>query len=329
MTETFPLELAELRYSVRNHWTYALNELLHGITLTLEPGESFGFLGHNGAGKTTTIKTILGLLKPTSGSVKLFGKSNALPASRASVGYLAEQPYFYDYLTVTETLELFADLAGVPVSARKAEISRVLELVKITGRAKSAMRSLSKGLTQRVGMAQALLGKPKLLILDEPFSGLDPIGRRELRDLLVQQREEGTTIFMSSHILSDVEFLCDRVSILSHGTLKGVFRVDEIPRLSGGSYELVIGKTEAASAFANSAGAAVKDEAHLLRLSFKERKAAELALAGAIQSQIHVESFNFEQGGLEELFVKLVQFDEGGSTESSRQGSAFGRGPHA
>lgn len=309
---TAAIDLNDLRYGYRNHWTYYFTELLHGITLQVTPGEAFGFLGHNGAGKTTTIKCILGLIKATSGTIKIFGKETSDTSSRSTVGYLAEQPYFYDQLTVRETMELYATLTGLTGVAKRKQIDWALDMVKVSARAKSPMRSLSKGLTQRVGMAQAIVAKPKLLILDEPFSGLDPIGRKEFRDLLQYLKSEQTTIFMSSHILSDVEFLCDRVSILARGTLKGVFSISEIPRLTGGSYELVVANSALALSTLKSKAQSFHESARFLRLTFNSREPAEQALSQAISSSIHVESFNFNQGSLEELFVKLVQFDEAG-----------------
>ncbi len=221
------LEIKDLSYSYKSEWLGKPYNALKDINLDLHEGECFGFLGHNGAGKTTTIKCILSLTRIKSGSIKIFGKEHSLAASRENVGYLPEQPYFYDYLTVNETMELYATLAGVNNSDLKTAVREALDLVKISSRAKNRMRTLSKGLTQRVAMAQAIVAKPKLLILDEPFSGLDPIGRKEFRELISNLNRSGVAIFMSSHILSDVEDLCGRASIMASGELKGIYNLKD------------------------------------------------------------------------------------------------------
>jgi len=172
------LEINNLSFNYRNNWGLKSLRGISEITLTVKPGETFGFLGHNGGGKTTTIKCLLNLLIPDSGKIKIFGIDATDKNARASVGYLSEQPYFYDHLTVKETLELFAALSGIVGATARTRINRVIELLQLGDRKKSPLRHLSKGWTQRVGLAQALIGEPKLLILDEPFSGLDPIGRK-------------------------------------------------------------------------------------------------------------------------------------------------------
>lgn len=219
------LEITALSYVYRGNWMVGRKKAVQNLNLEIFEGESFGFLGHNGAGKTTTIKCILNLIKPSTGSVKIFGKSATEVSAREKIGYVPEQPYFYDYLTVAEILQMYAQLSGLHSHDRDNAITQALAAVNMGDRVGASMRSLSKGLTQRIAIAQAIVAKPKLLILDEPFSGMDPIGRKEFRELFLNLKKQGTTIFICSHILSDVELLCDRVSIMSQGELKGVFDI--------------------------------------------------------------------------------------------------------
>jgi ABC-2 type transport system ATP-binding protein len=208
-----------LRKAFRGHLSVGRHQVLKGLDLTVQRGEIFGFIGANGAGKTTTIKILTGLVHADAGSVRLLGGDGRDPASRRGLGFMPEQPSFYGYLTGREFMAFQARLAGVEPAAAGREIDRLLDEVGMAGRADTPLRKCSKGMLQRIGIAQALLGRPELLILDEPMSGLDPAGRRDLRDLILAQPERGTTVFFSSHILSDAEMLCDRVGILRQGRL--------------------------------------------------------------------------------------------------------------
>jgi ABC-2 type transport system ATP-binding protein len=276
-------------------------------------GEAFGFLGHNGAGKTTAIKAILNLIAPQKGSIKIFGESSKSPRARRQIGYLPEQPYFYDYLSVQETVELYACLAEVPRDVRSRTVAQTLERVGLAERGKVRMRTLSKGLTQRVALAQAIVAKPKLLILDEPFSGLDPLGRREFRTILSELKSGGATIFMSSHILSDVEFLCDRASIMVNGALRGVFDLHERPAaLSGTEFELTIQSSKDASSIAGDANSRYERSGTLQRFRFSDRTGAERALHAALTQGLAIESYERRQISLEELFMQIVS-DSGGT----------------
>jgi ABC-2 type transport system ATP-binding protein len=277
-------------------------------------GEAFGFLGNNGGGKTTTIKCILDLLKPSSGTIKIFGLSSRSAEARSSIGYLSELPYFYDYLTVYELMEMLAGLSGIIGTAAKERIRQVLDLVRVSARAKTPMRHLSKGLTQRIGLAQALIAEPRLLILDEPFSGLDPIGRREFRDIFIDLKSKGTTIFMSSHVLSDVEFICDRVSIMSNGTLKGIFDISNESIFGSGDFELTLINPKATQ-LENLTGQIDQSvESHggrsLVKLKFLERKFAEAAMSKSLELGIAIERFEYKKPNLEDIFVKLVKSEE-------------------
>ena len=198
-------------------WRKRPKRALHPLHLTVEEGEIFGFLGPNGAGKTTTLKILMGLVFPTSGSARILGHDWTDPTIKAQIGFLPEQPYFYDHLTAHELLNYYAQLSGVPAKGRRTRIESTLQRVGLRDIKGLQLRKFSKGMLQRVGIAQAILHEPKLVFLDEPMSGLDPVGRREVRDLIEQLKQEGKTVFFSTHILSDAEALCDRVAILHQG----------------------------------------------------------------------------------------------------------------
>jgi ABC-2 type transport system ATP-binding protein len=201
---------------------------LTGLTLTVGGPEIFGYLGANGSGKTTTIKILMGLIAPDSGLACLFGRDVADPGSRARAGFLPEHPYFYDYLTPREYLDYAGRLFGVKRGECRERAGRLLERLGLLAVADTALRRFSKGMLQRFGIAQALINDPQLVLLDEPMSGLDPMGRRLVRDLMLELREAGKTIFFSTHILSDAEAICDRVALLKGGRLTSVGRLDEI-----------------------------------------------------------------------------------------------------
>jgi ABC-2 type transport system ATP-binding protein len=211
-------------------WRKRPRRALQPLHLRVEEGEIFGFLGPNGAGKTTTLKLLMGLVFPTSGSARILGREWTDPEVKAQIGFLPEQPYFYDYLTAHELLDYYGQLSGVPARDRKRRIDEVLERVGLTDVKGVQLRKFSKGMLQRAGIAQAILHNPRLVFFDEPMSGLDPIGRREVRDLMEQLKHEGRTVFFSTHILSDAEALCDRVAIIHKGELRGVGAVEDLTR---------------------------------------------------------------------------------------------------
>jgi ABC-2 type transport system ATP-binding protein len=195
---------------------------LENLNLQVESGEVFGFLGPNGAGKSTTIKLLMRLIFPTSGTARILGKSIADVSTHQGVGYLPEQPYFYDYLTAAELLDYFARFHRLTASDRRERVERVLKKVGLETAKKIQLRKYSKGMLQRVGMAQAILHEPEVVVLDEPMSGLDPLGRREVRDIILELKRDGRTVLFSTHILSDAEMLCDRVGVIVGGKLRGV-----------------------------------------------------------------------------------------------------------
>ncbi len=214
--------------------------VLHPLNLTVQPGEVFGYLGPNGAGKTTTLKLLTGLILPTGGSARLLGQDLAEIATKRHIGFLPENPYFYEYLTGREFLDLCGRLFGLQTPLRRERIASLLHLTQLEEGADRQLRKYSKGMLQRLGLAQALINDPQLVILDEPMSGLDPLGRKAMRDTILQLKSEGRTIFFSSHILSDVEMLCDRVGILVNGRLRDVGRLDSILTTRIESIELTL-----------------------------------------------------------------------------------------
>ena len=202
--------------------------VLSKVSLTVGRGEIFGFLGPNGAGKTTTMKILLGLMRATSGSVELLGEPASDVNVHAKIGYLPESPYFYDYLTAEEFLIFYGRLAGLDHTELQRRVSVLLSRVGLTEARDLPLRKFSKGMLQRIGVAQALIHDPELIILDEPMSGLDPVGRKDVRDIILSLRDQGKTVFFSTHIISDVEMICDRVGILAKGKLLALGRIEEL-----------------------------------------------------------------------------------------------------
>jgi ABC-2 type transport system ATP-binding protein len=212
---------------------------LEGLTLQVQTGEVFGLLGPNGAGKSTTIKLLMGLIFPTSGHARLLGKPTSDVEMHRGIGYLPEQPYFYDYLTAAEVLDYFAKFFNFTAADRKERVQRMLKKVGLETAGKIQLRKYSKGMLQRVGLAQAILHDPQLVILDEPMSGLDPVGRREVRDIILELKHAGKTILFSTHILPDAEMLCDRVGVIVGGKLQGVGAPGEIVGIATHKMEIL------------------------------------------------------------------------------------------
>lgn len=220
------IRLENIRRSFKNHFWQKETEVLKGITLEIHAGEVFGFLGPNGAGKTTTIKIITGLIRQGAGRVAIFGMAPTSLQARQRIGFLPESPYFYEHLTGFEFLKIHGSLSN-RINAGK-EINGLLERVGLDRARKVQLRSYSRGMLQRIGIAQALIGAPDLLILDEPLTGLDPIGRKEIKDVILEEKKKGTTIFFSSHILPDAEAVCDRVGIVIEGQIREVGALSDL-----------------------------------------------------------------------------------------------------
>src|SRR5690349_14649412 len=231
-------------------WRKRKVRALDGLSLSIDGGQIFGFLGANGAGKTTTLKLLMRLIFPTGGSAQILGHDIRDVSMHQRIGYLPENPYFYDYLTAREFLDYCAQIFGYPAETRRKRAADLLARVKLDEkRWDTQLRKFSKGMLQRVGLAQSLVNDPEIVFLDEPMSGLDPVGRREVRDLIAELRDEGKTVFMCSHILSDIEVLCDRVAILNRGKLAHLGHLDELRRGAGeeNSLEVIGMGTDAAT----------------------------------------------------------------------------------
>ena len=219
-------------------WRKKMRRALDNLTFQVQEGEVFGFLGPNGAGKTTTIKLLMSLIFPTAGTAKIRGRSIEDVEMHREIGFLPEQPYFYDYLTARELLDYSARFFGFSAAERRERVGRFLERVGLASAANVQLRKFSKGMLQRVGIAQAILHDPKVIFLDEPTSGLDPVGRREVREIILDLKQQGRTVFFSTHILPDAEMLCDRVGVLVGGKLQGVGTPQQIMAIEVQGMEL-------------------------------------------------------------------------------------------
>src|SRR6202165_1194723 len=222
-------------------WRKRKVRALEGLSLSVNEGEIFGFLGANGAGKTTTLKLLMRLIFPTAGRAQILGHDIADVSMHARIGYLPENPYFYDYLTAREFMDYCGEIFGLSKKERRQSAAALLGRVNLDEtKWDTQLRKFSKGMLQRVGLAQALVNDPEVVFLDEPMSGLDPVGRRQVRDLIASLRHEGKTVFMCSHILSDIEVLCDRVAILRGGRLAHLGYLDELRSRAGSSNHVEI-----------------------------------------------------------------------------------------
>ncbi len=277
---------------------------LEGLTLQVEAGEVFGFLGPNGAGKSTTIKLLVGLIFPTSGTARILGKPISDIEMHRDIGYMPEQPYFYDYLTAAELLDYFARFHDLTVADRRERVERMLKKVGLETAGKIQLRKYSKGMLQRVGLAQAILHHPQVVILDEPMSGLDPVGRREVRDIILELKREGRTVMFSTHILSDAEMLCDRVGVIVGGKLRGVGAPGEIVGMKAQGLEILFEYAGTGSSAAALLGKATR-AGNRYRL-----QVAEGELYGALEqlraADARILSVTQLKPTLEEYFMHLV-----------------------
>src|SRR5262245_21610443 len=239
MPDAISIEELTKDYAI-GFWRKRPYRALDRLSLAIAPGEVFGFLGPNGAGKTTTLKLLMQLIYPTSGRAQILGQPVGHVATRRRIGYLPENPYFYDYLTAEELLSYFAELFGYSASDRKQRVAALLDRVGIAAERRLQLRKFSKGMIQRVGIAQALINDPEVIFFDEPMSGLDPLGRREVRSLILELRDQGRTVFFSSHILADAETLCNRVAVVANARLAASGRLSEILAFEVRGWELVV-----------------------------------------------------------------------------------------
>jgi ABC-2 type transport system ATP-binding protein len=304
----------------RHPWTRRVKTAIHEIDFEVPEGEVFGLLGPNGAGKTTTLRVLLGLLAPSRGQAWLLGRPAGTPESRQDVGFLPENPYFYDHLTALEFLEFSGELAGLSGGAARAQAAELIERVGLGNAAKSRMRKYSKGMLQRAGLAHALMGRPRLLFLDEPMSGLDPIGRREVVDLVRELKAQGTTVVFSSHILHDVEVLCDRVAILRAGRLLATGTLDALLANGQGGAEIVLKPRGALALPPEFLGVRIEALAGRTRLTLSDASRASALVAWLAAHGHEIVALTPERRSLEDLFMDIFQgaHEVGGDPERAR-----------
>ena len=291
-------------------WRKRPRRALDQVNLQVEAGQVFGLLGPNGAGKTTTLKVLFRLVFPTSGTARILGKELDDISLRSRVGYLPENPYFYDHLTAGEFLNYAAALFGLSASERRLRTSQWLERLSLQDTVGLPLRKFSKGMTQRLGIAQALINDPEIIFLDEPMSGLDPVGRREVRDLILELKRAGKTIFFSTHILSDAETLCDQVAILNRGRLQGCGELGKILGMSVAATEMVLEEPSAELLRQlESFGCARVRTGDLVRVEIPPEAEVAAVLKVAVQGGVKIVSLNPVKMSLEDYFLSQVAPD--------------------
>ena len=276
---------------------------LDGLDLEIKQGETFGYIGPNGSGKTTTIKLLMGLNFPTAGSAEVLGYPVGSPAANARIGYLPERPYFYDYLTAEEFLHFYGQLHGLDRATRQARIDELLPRVHMERARRIQLRKFSKGMLQRVGLAQALINEPDLVILDEPSSGLDPMGRMLIRDVILSLKAKGVTILLSSHILADVEEVCDRVAMIAEGKVQQIATVDELVGTGLRSVEVALENLSVEAARALGHGEPILAAHGRVTFSLEDQDQAGTLLQGALAAGARVLKVTPRRQSLEQLFV--------------------------
>jgi len=277
-----------------------------GLSFTVNEGEVVGFLGPNGAGKSSTIKAIMGFLFPTSGHIEVLGSPAGSTAAKRHLGYLPEVALYYPFMKARELLALYGGLAGIPRHELEQRIAQVIEMVGLHGRENALLRTFSKGMQQRVGIAQALIGDPRLLILDELSSGLDPLGRRDLRQILRTLKQEGRTIFFSSHELSEVEMLCDRLIILNRGRKVLESPLEDLVRPLGG-FQIVF---KGDGPMPSLPREPEKTADGTLRLHLAPEDQPHTVLRQLVLSDVEILEFHSERGSLEDEFIRIIQEDD-------------------
>jgi ABC-2 type transport system ATP-binding protein len=282
--------------------------VLHGISFSVREGEIFGFVGPNGAGKTTTLKVLMGLIRASGGKASVLGCDVRETQFRRYVGFLPENPYFYDFLTGREILEFYAKLSGVPRARRSERVATLLDWVGLASAADARLRTYSKGMLQRVGIAQALVHDPTVVFLDEPMSGLDPIGRKEIRDLILRLRAEGKTVFMNTHILSDVEMVCDRVAIIAGGRITYEGAIEEFLDADEREADVVVAglPPETGERLAEAFGADLRGHGDRLELRVAEKHVSDV-LRTVLDAGGDVLAVTPHRMSLESIFLSAVE----------------------
>jgi ABC-2 type transport system ATP-binding protein len=295
-----------------------VKRVLHGISFDVREREIFGFVGPNGAGKTTTLKVLMGLIRATSGRASILGHDVAETDFRRHVGFLPENPYFYDFLTGREILDFYARVSGVGGEKRAERVSTLLEWVGLTHAADARLRTYSKGMLQRVGIAQALVHDPSVVFLDEPMSGLDPIGRVEIRDLILRLRAEGKTVFMNTHILSDVEMLCDRVAIIVHGRIRYEGMIEKFLDAGERRSELVVSgmAPEIATHLEENLEGELRGHGQRVAVRVPDKRLKE-AMGLLLGAGADVVSLTPERASLEDIFLTAVHAGEASADAES------------
>ncbi|MDI6845580.1 MAG: ABC transporter ATP-binding protein [Candidatus Saccharicenans sp.] len=299
------LELENVHKAYKVGFIPKKKPVLKGVSFHVNEGEIFGYLGPNGAGKTTTIKCILNLIFPDSGRITIFGEDSLKPRARQKVGFLPENPYFYDYLTGKEFLAFYAALLGIHGREREEKIKYFLKLVGMERAADLQLRKYSRGMLQRIGLAQALLNDPALVILDEPMGGLDPIGRKEFRDIIVNLKKEGKTVFLSSHILQDIEMICDRVAIILAGEIINQGYLGDLISEKVLFTEIVIAGVPAAEF--NHLGESVSTSGDRVLLKVYEEEKIDQVINLVQQKKGKIVSLIPRTETLEDIFVNMVK----------------------
>mgnify|MGYP000347789332 CR=1 FL=1 len=299
------LEVRNLHKTFSTGFIPQKKKILKGITFQVEEGEIFGYLGPNGAGKTTTLKCILGIIFPNKGEIRLFGLPHTSLQAKAKIGFLPENPYFYEYLTAAEFLRFYAQLFGLPRDKREKKIDQLLQLVGLEKAAATQLRKFSRGMLQRIGLAQALINDPSLVFLDEPLGGLDPLGRKEMRDIILRLREEGKTVFLCSHILQDIEMVCDRVAIIVDGKILNQGKLQDLVSEKILFYELVVSGVPAS--FFASLGECLAEDGGRLLLKITAEENIKKAIKIVLEKEGWLHSLTPRTATLEDLFVDLVR----------------------
>jgi ABC-2 type transport system ATP-binding protein len=299
------LRAAGLEKTFRKPFTGRRVPAVRGVAFEVTRGEIFGFLGPNGAGKTTTIKMLMGLIAPTSGRIEILGVPGPAPDVMAKVGFLAENPYVYPYLTPREFVELCGRLSGLRGGHLRERTARVIERVGMSGAIDRPAHTLSKGMLQRVGLAAALVHDPELLVLDEPMSGLDPVGRKEVRDLIVEEKQRGRTVFFSTHILGDVETLCDRVCILRQGQVVVAGALKDLLAEDKRKSEVIVGGgSESLRAELTAMAIATRELGGELWMEVEGEAGVRAVVEKALAGGATLQSVTRKREKLEDLFVR-------------------------